>query len=86
MDVLCFYLGLLNSKLLNYVFVSTSGNTQVSANELNMLPFPKKYFNEISSFVSKHIDSLSNHQEELDDLVFKAYSLSPEEIDFIKKQ
>lgn len=86
MEVLCFYLGLLNSKLLNYVFVSTSGNTQVSANELNMLPFPKKYFNEISSFVSKHIDSLSNHQEELDDLVFKAYSLSPEEIDFIKKQ
>ena len=86
MEVLCFYLGLLNSKLLNYVFVSTSGNTQVSANELNMLPFPRKHFDEISSFVSKHIDSLSNHQGELDDLVFKAYSLSPEEIDFIKKQ
>ena len=51
-----------------------------------MLPFPRKHFDEISSFVSKHIDSLSNHQEELDDLVFKAYSLSPEEIDFIKKQ
>ena len=86
MEVLCFYLGLLNSKLLNYVFVSTSGNTQVSANELNMLPFPKKHFDEISSFVSEHIDSLSNHQEELDDLIFKAYSLSPEEIDLIKKQ
>ena len=86
MEVLCFYLGLLNSKLLNYVFVSTSGNTQVSANELNMLPFPKKHVEEISSFVSEHIDSLSNYQEELDDLVFKAYTLSSEEIDFIKKQ
>lgn len=86
MEVLCFYLGLLNSKLLNYVFVSTSGNTQVSANELNMLPFPKKHLDEISSFVSEHVDSLTNYQEELDDLVFKAYGLSLEEIDFIKKQ
>lgn len=86
MEVLCFYLGLLNSKLLNYIFVSTSGNTQVSANELNMLPFPQKHFDEISSFVSEYIYSLSNHQEELDDLVFKAYGLSLEEIDFIKKQ
>ena len=51
-----------------------------------MLPFPKKHLDEISSFVSEHVDSLTNYQEELDDLVFKAYGLSLEEIDFIKKQ
>ncbi|MBQ8868401.1 MAG: N-6 DNA methylase [Oscillospiraceae bacterium] len=85
-EVLYFYLGLLNSKLLNYIFVSTSGNTQVSANELNMLPFPNKCFEEISYFVSKHVDNLSNHQEQLDNLVFRAYDLSQREIDFIKEQ
>ena len=80
-----YYLGLLNSKLINYIFISKSGNTQVSANELNLLPFSKKNIKEISSFVFKYLLTLEEHQEELDRLVCEAYDLSIDEMNVIIK-
>lgn len=83
--LLNYYLGLLNSKLINFIFASKSGNTQVSTNELNLLPFPKKKTSEISQFVSDNLLELRKHQEELDKLVCEAYDLSADETDFIIK-
>ena len=74
---------MLNSKLVNYIFISKSGNTQVSANELNTLPFPNNEFQTISRFVSEHVDCLQEHQKELDILVCNAYRLSKDETNFI---
>ncbi len=82
-ELMYYYLGLLNSKLINYIFISKSGNTQVSANELNLLPFPKNNVEDISAFVSKYLSELREHQEELDRLVCEAYDLSVNEIDMI---
>jgi len=82
-EILYYYLGLLNSKLLNYVFISKSGNTQVSANELNLLPYPRKMSKEISEFVSRCSTKLSDHQKELDMLVCEAYELSVDETNLV---
>lgn len=84
-ELMYYYLGLLNSKLINYIFISKSGNTQVSANELNLLPFSKKNIKEISSFVFKYLLTLEEHQEELDRLVCEAYDLSIDEMNVIIK-
>lgn len=81
--IMYYYLGLLNSKLINYVFISKSGNTQVSANELNLLPFANKNVKDISGFVSKYLSDLRKHQEELDRLVCEAYGLSVKETNII---
>lgn len=82
-EIMYYYLGLLNSKLINYVFISKSGNTQVSANELNLLPYANKNVKDISAFVSKHLSELRKHQEELDRLVCEAYDLSVKETNMI---
>lgn len=66
-----------------HVFISKSGNTQVSANELNLLPFSKNNVKDISAFVSKYLSELREHQEELDRLVCEAYDLSVNEINMI---
>ena len=85
-DVLLnYYLGVLNSKLINFIFASKSGNTQVSTNELNLLPFPKKNIGEISQFVSDNLLELRKYQQELDKLVCEAYDLSADETDLISK-
>lgn len=83
LETMYYFLGLLNSKLVNYIFSSKSGNTQVSANELNSLPFPQGGFETISHFVSIHLNELQEHQQDLDMIVCKAYGLSVDETKFI---
>lgn len=83
LEKMYYYLGMLNSKLVNYIFTSKSGNTQVSANELNSLPFPNDGFEIISRFVSNHVNELREYQQELDMLVCNAYGLSEDETNFI---
>lgn len=82
-DRMYFFLGLLNSKILNYIFASKSGNTQVSANELNALPYPIEGEDSISQFVKRYEKDLLTHQKELDDLICTAYGLSDAEKKFI---
>ena len=83
LEKMYYYLGMFNSKLVNYIFTSKSGNTQVSANELNALPFPQSGVQTISRFVLNYMSKLQEHQDELDMLVCKAYGLSEDEINFI---
>lgn len=83
LEKMYYYLGMFNSKLVNYIFTSKSGNTQVSANELNALPFPQNAVQTISRFVSNYMNELQEHQNELDMLVCKAYGLSEDETNFI---
>ncbi|NBJ90726.1 N-6 DNA methylase [Acutalibacter sp. 1XD8-36] len=82
-EIMYYYLGLLNSKLINYAFISISGNTQVSSNELNLLPFSNNNVQDISVFVSEHLLELRERQDELDRLVCEAYDLSANETNMI---
>ena len=62
---------------------SISGNTQVSSNELNLLPFSNNNVQDISAFVSEHLLELRERQDELDRLVCEAYDLSANETNMI---
>lgn len=81
MQVMYYFLGVLNSTLFNKLFVSISGNTQVSANELNLMPFPKDDNNLISIYMKKSDENGEFNQRELDKLVYKAYGISKDEFE-----
>lgn len=81
-DKLYYFLGVLNSTLFNKLFVSVSGNTQVSAGELNLIPFPQDD-NTISTYMQESTKKDEFNQNELDELVFKAYGISEEEFEIL---
>ncbi|MHA2854258.1 HsdM family class I SAM-dependent methyltransferase [Paenibacillus lautus] len=83
LEEMYFYLGLLNSKLFNYIFTSKCGNTQVSSNELNSIPVPIGDVGPITDFVASHINNIKANQTELDILVCNLYGLTVSESDFI---
>jgi adenine-specific DNA-methyltransferase len=88
---LYFILGILNSEIIEFFFRAMSGNTQVSATELNLLPIPiGRYEHEISSIadmIQKTIDDKKKNKllTELNLLVAKAYGLSADELEFIRR-
>lgn len=85
-DDLYYYLAILNSKLLNYIFTSISGNTQVSANELNELPFPNEKNIEVSNLMRKYMESSINKdyvQSELNMLICSLYGLSEKQSNYL---
>lgn len=85
-DELLFYEALLNSKVLNYIFKSKNGNTQVSATELNLLPIKERYKNEIIIKQKQFkIDKLKRTEEELEEIIFSNYAINGHEIDLINK-
>lgn len=77
-------LGLLNSRLYDYVFRSLNGNTQVSATELELLPVRvAPELAEIAAAARRLTASGAVDGEalvELDQLVFRLYGLDDEEI------
>ncbi|MCL2222463.1 MAG: SAM-dependent methyltransferase [Oscillospiraceae bacterium] len=82
-STLCFFLGMLNSKLINYLFSSISGNTQVSANELNSLPLNVRGSKSIADFVSVKKGNLLESRNELDRLVCELYNLTEQETEIV---
>jgi len=88
---LYFMLGVLNSEIVEFFFRAMNGNTQVSATELNLLPIPiGRYESEISGMADKlqksTEDKIKNKLfEELNLLVAKAYGLSTDELEFIRR-
>uniref|UniRef100_UPI0040476200 DUF7149 domain-containing protein n=1 Tax=Roseivirga sp. TaxID=1964215 RepID=UPI0040476200 len=94
-ELLEFLLGLINSKLFNWRFKKTSSNNNVSTNEIESLPFKMESVtvSSISDLVKRIImlkahDPLANTidlETQIDQLVYKLYELTEEEIRIIEE-
>lgn len=89
-----YVLGLLNSKLYDYVFRILNGSTQVSATELDLLPVPIQVSSFLQVAVMERAVALQqcwNDQvdAEIDNLVFSIFGLTPRQraaiLDFYNK-
>src|SRR4029078_8949158 len=61
-----FLLGVLSSDVVEFMFRSMKGNTQVSATELNLLPIPRGNFeSEITDLVGRMEEAKPRQREEL---------------------
>jgi adenine-specific DNA-methyltransferase len=89
-----FLLGLLNCKLMNYIFRKFSTNSNVNGYEVDNLPIPVKISNQQAIvelvdkvLISKRSSSQAstvNLEKQIDSLIYKLYELSPEEIELIE--
>ena len=91
-----YMLGLFNSKLMNYVFKLLSTNSNVNGYEVDNLPVVQKVDSKIKesiiNSVSKILDikatdifaDTSYEEQEIDQLVYKLYNLTPEEIAIVE--
>jgi hypothetical protein len=90
-----FVLGLMNSALFDFLFRHINSNTQVSAGELNSLPFPKpnqKSEEEVIKLVDRILAAkkanpaadTSTLEAEIDQLVYQLYGLTAEEIAIVE--
>ena len=95
-----YLIGLLNSKLLNWLFRITSTNNNVNLYELENLPIPqitetnKPLCDEIIKCVDKILDikakdsalDTSKLESKLDSLVYKLYNLTNDEIEIVENK
>ena len=90
-----FVLGILNSKFIDFIFRHLNSNTQVSAGELNALPFPgsedsirESIINLVNQILhAKRTDpdaDVSELENEIDQIVYLLYDLTPEEIAIVE--
>ena len=91
-----FILGLLNSKLLNFVFKCKSTSSNVNGYEVDNLPIPKKIPDPIQMQIKNIVDEIlaakkanpetdiKHLESQIDQMVYKLYNLTPEEIDIVK--
>jgi len=91
-----FVIAILNSRFLDFVFRHINSNTQVSAGELNGLPFPNNpsendadtLVNLVGKIISaKKANSSTDTcvlESKVDQLVYKLYDLTPEEIKIVE--
>ena len=88
---LYYLLGILNSDVIEFFFRIMSGNTQVSATELNLLPIPiRKHNAEVASLarsLQKRVETpkFVKHLQELNHLIAKCYGLCSEDFQYIQK-
>lgn len=89
-------LGLINSKLLNFIFKCKSTSSNVNGYEVDALPIPK----DVDEIVQQNIEKLvaeilvakkkdpqantSKLESKIDELVYKLYALTPEEIAIVE--
>ena len=91
-----FILGLLNSKLLNFVFKCKSTSSNVNGYEVDELPIPKNIDEKTQKDIAKLVDKLlavkkkdpnadtSELETEIDQMVYELYNLKDEEIKIIE--
>ena len=89
-----FVLGILNSKFMDFIFRHLNSNTHVAAGELNALPFPNSEDSTQESIINL-VDQIlatkntnpdtdvSELENEIDQIVYLLYDLTPEEIDIV---
>jgi Alw26I/Eco31I/Esp3I family type II restriction m6 adenine DNA methyltransferase len=93
---LSYYLGLLNSTLLNFIFSKFSTNSNVNGYEVDNLPHPKNIDKTSKDQVAKLVERIlaakaknpqadtSKLEEEIDQLVYQLYGLTEEEIKIVE--
>ena len=92
-----FVLGILNSKFIDFIFRHINSNTQVSAGELNSLPFPdseastrntiSKLADQILTTKRTHPNAdVSNLENEIDKMVYLLYDLTTDEIAIVEEK
>jgi Alw26I/Eco31I/Esp3I family type II restriction m6 adenine DNA methyltransferase len=91
-----YLLGILNSKLLNFIFAKFSTNSNVNGYEVNNLPIvqaDKEAQMKIVSLVDKILTAKTKNpsistevfEREIDDIVYSLYQLTPEEIEIVNR-
>ena len=87
-----FVLGLINSKLLNFIFKCKSTSSNVNGYEVDDLPFPKNIDETIEREIEKIVDNIleakkkdpqantGELENKIDQIVYKLYDLNSEEI------
>ncbi|HKI05413.1 MAG TPA: N-6 DNA methylase [Thermoanaerobaculia bacterium] len=85
-----FLLGLLSSDVVEFLFRSMNGNTQVSATELNLLPIPRGRFeSEIIETVELLEDAAAEArdglEQDLNERVARAYGINGSDLRFLRK-
>jgi adenine-specific DNA-methyltransferase len=84
-----FLLGVLSSDVMEFMFRSMNGNTQVSATELNLLPIPRgKSESEIADLAARMAEARPKQRQELEqelnERVAKAYGLTGGDLSFLQ--
>jgi adenine-specific DNA-methyltransferase len=78
-------LGLLNSRLFDYIFRALNGNTQVSATELQMLPIPDSPVLEEIAEQARKLTAANGHDpkalKELNQQVYRLYGITKADAD-----
>jgi len=86
-----YLLGLLSSDVVEFLFRSMNGNTQVSATELNLLPVPRGGFEaEIAELVSelegtRSLSKRSDLEADLHERIARAYGLTIRDLSFLQR-
>ena len=94
-EVAFYVLGILNSKLINWLFKKTSTNSNVNCYEVDALPIPNMIKNNDTLELVNNVQSVLNGkmsgldtidlENKIDALVYKLYDLTPEEIAEVEK-
>jgi hypothetical protein len=91
-----YLLGILNSKLLNFIFIKFNTNSNVNGYEINNLPIAeadkenqKKIISLVDKIIAAKVKSpsadTSNYENEIDDIVYTLYQLTYEEIGIVDR-
>lgn len=89
-----YYLGILNSKLLNYIFSRFSTNSNVNGYEVDNLPIPKNISKNGKKLISELVKTIldkrkegittSSEEKEIDHILYSTYNLSTKEIAIVE--
>jgi adenine-specific DNA-methyltransferase len=88
---LSYLLGVLSSDVVEFLFRSMNGNTQVSATELNLLPIPRGRFEpEISDLTAAleeagSLPKRADLEAELHERIAKTYGLTSQDLSFLQR-
>jgi hypothetical protein len=88
---LSYLLGVLSSDIVEFLFRSMNGNTQVSATELNLLPIPRGRFEPEIAELTATLEAAGSWQKradleaELHELIARAYGLTSRDLSFLQR-
>jgi adenine-specific DNA-methyltransferase len=88
---LSYLLGVLSSDIVEFLFRSMNGNTQVSATELNLLPIPRGRFEPEIAELTAALEAAGSLQKradleaELHERIARAYGLTSRDLSFLQR-
>lgn len=97
-DNIFFYLGLLNSSLINFIFLNAFHNTDIYTYQLQRIPLPYNIDQKIKIYISERVSRIlalkkqnkdfdtQDLEREIDRMVYKLYELEDKEIRIIEEE